>query len=76
MRITKFETVRVGELPDIIWVRVHTDTGLIGLGESFYAATTIESAVHDHFGCMLVGRDPLATERHWMDMFKLSDHGG
>ena len=76
MRITKFETVRVGELPDIIWVRVHTDTGLIGLGESFYAATTIESAVHDHFGCMLVGRDPLATERHWMDMFKLSDHAG
>ena len=76
MRITKFETVRVGEQPHIIWVRVHTDTGLIGLGESFYAASTIESAVHDHFGGMLVGRDPLAIERHWMDMFKLSDHAG
>lgn len=76
MKITHIETVRVGERPDIIWVRVHTDTGLIGLGESWYAASTMEAAVHDHFAPLLVGRDPFAIERHWLNMFRLSDHAG
>lgn len=76
MKITHIETVRVGELPDIIWVRVHTDTGLIGLGESWYAASTMEAAVHDHFAPLLVGKDPFAIERHWLNMFRLSDHAG
>ena len=76
MKISKIETIRVKQLPDIIWVQVYTDTGLVGLGESWYAASTMEAAVHDHFGPMLIGRDPLAVERHWLDMFKLSDHAG
>ncbi len=76
MKITHIETVRVGELPDIIWVRIHTDTGLIGLGESWYAASTMEAAVHDHFAPLLVGKDPFAIERHWLNMFRLSDHAG
>lgn len=76
MKITHIETVRVGERPDILWVRVHTDTGLIGLGESWYAASTMETAVHDHFAPLLVGRDPFAIERHWLNMFRLSDHAG
>ncbi len=76
MKIAKIETIRVGQLPDIIWVQVHTDSGLIGLGETWYAVTTVEAAVHDHFGPMLIGRDALAIERHWTDMFKLSDHAG
>ena len=57
LKITHIETVRVGELPDIIWVRIHTDTGLIGLGESWYAASTMETAVHDHFAPLLVGNE-------------------
>jgi len=34
MRIARIETIRVAEHPQIIWVQVHTDTGLIGLGET------------------------------------------
>ena len=29
MKITHIETVRVSDPADVIWVRVHTDTGLI-----------------------------------------------
>ena len=76
MKITHVETVRVAEKPETIWVRVHTDTGLIGLGESWYAASTMEAAVHDHFAPLLVGKDPFAIERHWLNMFRLSDHAG
>jgi L-alanine-DL-glutamate epimerase-like enolase superfamily enzyme len=76
MIISKIETIRVGQFPDLIFVQVHTDTGLIGLGETWYSASTVESAVHDHFGPLLIGRDPAEIERHWQTMFRLSDHAG
>ena len=33
MKITHIETIRVDEIPQIIWVNIHTDKGIIGLGE-------------------------------------------
>ena len=76
MIISQIETLRVAQFPDLIFVQVHTDTGLTGLGETWYAAATVESAIHDHFGPLLVGRDPFEIERHWQTMFRLSDHAG
>lgn len=76
MIISKIETIRVDEFPDLIFVQIHTDTGLIGLGETWYAASTVEAAIHDHFGPLLIGRDPAEIERHWQTMFRLSDHAG
>ena len=54
MHITHIESIRVGEYPNIIWVQVYTDTGIVGLGETWYAATTVEAAIHDHFAPLLV----------------------
>ena len=76
MIISQIETIRVAQFPDLIFVQVHTDTGFTGLGETWYAAATVESAIHDHFGPLLVGRDPFEIERHWQTMFRLSDHAG
>ena len=76
MKITHIETIRVDEIPQIIWVNIHTDKGIIGLGETFYAPTVVESAIHDHFGPLLIGRDPRKVELHWNSMFTLSDHAG
>ena len=76
MKIKHIETVRVSDPADVIWVRIHTDAGLIGLGETWYASKTVESAVHDHFAPLIIGRDPFAIERHWLNMFRLSDHAG
>jgi galactonate dehydratase len=76
MKITRIETIRVAEFPHVLWVQVYTDTGLVGLGETFYAASTVQTAIHDHFGPLLIGRDPCAIERHWHRMFTLSDHAG
>ena len=76
MKITQIETIRVREFPSIIWVQVHTDAGIVGLGETWYAASTVQAAVHDHLGPLLIGRDPRAVERHWHNMFALSDHAG
>jgi galactonate dehydratase len=76
MRITQIETIRIKEQPRIIWVQVHTDAGIVGLGETFYAPSVVQAAVHDHFGPLLIGRDPFEVERHWEAMFRLSDHAG
>ncbi len=76
MKVTKIETIRVAEQPQVIWVQIHTDEGIVGLGETYYAPSVVESAVHDWFGPLIIGRDPFAIERHWEAMFRLSDHAG
>lgn len=38
MKITQLETIRRGEFPNIIRVRLHTGEGLVGLGETFMGA--------------------------------------
>ena len=43
MKITQLETLRLGEFPNLVWVRVHTDQGVVGLGETSYAAQSVEA---------------------------------
>jgi L-alanine-DL-glutamate epimerase-like enolase superfamily enzyme len=62
MKITGIETLRVGEFANVLWVRVHTDTGLVGLGETFYGAGAVEAHIHDTLAQRLIGRDPLQLE--------------
>ena len=71
MKITHIETIRIDEKPQIIWVNIHTDKGIIGLGETWYAPTVVESAIHDHFGPLLIGKDPRKVELHWNSMFQV-----
>ncbi|HEX6157755.1 MAG TPA: mandelate racemase/muconate lactonizing enzyme family protein [Burkholderiales bacterium] len=62
MKITRLETLRVAEFPKILWLRLHTDQGLVGLGETSYAASAVETYLHDHVAPKVLGRDPLAVE--------------
>ena len=41
MKITAIETIRIAERANILWVLVHTDEGITGLGETFYGARTV-----------------------------------
>ena len=34
MKITSLETIRLAAFPAHLWLRVHTDAGLVGLGET------------------------------------------
>ena len=63
MKITKIETIRIGEHPNICWVQVHTDAGLVGLGETFFGARAVESYVHETAAALLLGQDPLAIDK-------------
>lgn len=65
MKITAIETVGLGEFPNLCWVRVHTDGGIVGLGETFFGARAVAAWVHESAAPVLLGQDPLAIERHW-----------
>lgn len=62
MKITALETVRLGEFANLVWVRLHTDEGIIGLGETFMGAAAVEAYLHETVAPKLVGRDPLQIE--------------
>jgi galactonate dehydratase len=62
MKITSLETIRLGEFPNLIWVRLGTDEGISGLGETFMGAAAVEAYLHETVAPKLMGRDPLQIE--------------
>ncbi len=71
MRITRLEIVHVR--PRYSFLKVHTDAGLVGLGEACLEgrARVVEAAVMD-FADLLVGQDPRHVERLWNLMVRSS----
>lgn len=64
-RIVEFETIRLGGHPNLLFVRVRTASGVVGAGDTFYAAGAVESYIHDNLAPELLGADPSAVEKHW-----------
>ena len=68
MRITELETLRLGEFPNLVWVRLHTDEGLVGLGETFMGAAAVEAYLHESVAPKLLGRDARHIEAIGRDL--------
>ncbi|MFL0692694.1 MAG: mandelate racemase/muconate lactonizing enzyme family protein [Agrobacterium tumefaciens] len=62
MKITKLETVRIAERQNLLWILVHTDEGITGLGETFFGAETVEAYIHEYIAPRVIGRDPLQID--------------
>lgn len=63
MKITALETIRVAERPNLLWLKVHSDEGVSGLGETFFGAATVEAHVHEYIAPRVIGRDPFEIDR-------------
>ncbi|MGF1760125.1 mandelate racemase/muconate lactonizing enzyme family protein [Photobacterium sagamiensis] len=68
MKITQVETLRSTEHENILWVRIHTDEGFVGLGETFMGAAAVEAYIHEFAKLKLIGQDPLAIEKISRDL--------
>jgi L-alanine-DL-glutamate epimerase-like enolase superfamily enzyme len=55
-------TIRIAERPNLIWVEIETDEGLIGLGESFRGVQAVEAVIHEQIAPWLIGRDSRRIE--------------
>ena len=68
MKITAIETLRADEFANLLWLRVHTDEGISGLGETFFLPRTVEAYVHESVAPRLLGRDPLQIDKIAKDL--------
>ena len=64
MKITGIETIRLGEFPNLLWLHVYTDQGLVGLGETFFGARAVEAQIHETVAPLLLGKPALQMDRH------------
>jgi galactonate dehydratase len=62
MRITALETIQLGEFPNLCFVRLHTDGGLVGLGETFFGAHEVAAYLHETAAPRLLGKDASAID--------------
>ena len=92
MKITKIETIWFEAVPDAVWrrrspnsrqalpnnlwVRIYTDDGLIGLGETYYLPRAVSAVIHDLLAPLLIGRDAVDIENHWNNLFSLVNFCG
>ena len=69
MKITKLETIFVR--PRWLFLKMHTDEGIVGLGEPVVEgrSQTVAAAVHE-IGRYLIGQDPTRIEHHWQAIFR------
>ncbi|MBL8212649.1 MAG: mandelate racemase/muconate lactonizing enzyme family protein [Bryobacterales bacterium] len=75
LKITKIEfirfrnTLRIKDVsPNWFWVRLHTDAGITGIGESYPGTEGHLGALKD-LAPYLLGKDPSKIERLWQDLF-------
>jgi len=75
IRITKLETLKVQ--PRWLFLKVHTDAGIVGLGEPVVEgrASTVAAAVKQ-LETYLVGKDPRSVVHHWQAMYRHAFYRG
>ena len=61
MHIVGVETLRLAELPNLAFVLLHTDGGLVGVGETYYGASAVELVIHETLAPMILQLQPPTT---------------
>lgn len=75
MKVAWVETVRLAHHREYVWVRVGTDDGLVGTGETMPRVDAVERIVHDVLAPLLIGGDA-SPEAFWERAFQaVSYHG-
>lgn len=71
MKVVAIETIRLEAYPNLLWVRLITDDGLVGFGETYFGAGAVEAHIHETLAARLLGRDPLQIEALNRDLLAL-----
>jgi len=83
MKITQVETVELRQSTEVhwgvigwLWVRIHTDEGIVGLGETSPASAVEKAIVLNDLAPRLIGRDPRDIEAIWHDLLLAVQYRG
>jgi len=58
VKVVAVETLRIDKRPNLLWVRLRTDEGVSGLGESWFGSAAVEADLHERIAPLLLGEDP------------------
>jgi len=67
LKITKIEVVKFNK-GHWTWVKLHTNEGITGIGETYPLSNAEAGALKDLSG-MVIGKNPLNIERIWQDLY-------
>jgi len=79
MKLTRIDTIYWKSRADApwwphwIWVRLHTDTGHTGIGETYPRGEAEAALIHSAVGPALLGRDPRDIDRIGSDLYHAFD---
>lgn len=77
MKITRLETVVPRDImPGLLALRIHTDAGHIGHGETYYVPEAVAAMIHDWMANRLLGANPLEIESHWRFLYERTTNFG
>ena len=83
MKITRIDTLHISPKSIVhygqigwTWVRLHTDEGIIGTGETYPTPATEVAAIHGTLAPVLLGQNPLEIEHLWHEMFFKVQYAG
>ena len=64
MKISSVKSIRPKDFPNLIYLHIITDEGIIGLGETFLGAAGVEAHIHEVLAPYLLDKDPLKISLH------------
>lgn len=76
MKITAVETIQLPAHPRHLWVMVHTDEGITGIGEATDKVELTKTAVHNFCAEIILGENPLNNEKLWAMMYDSANYTG
>ncbi len=76
MRVVRVKTIRHAGLPNLLWVQVVSEEGLIGLGETFYLPGAVEAVIHDVIAVFVFGQPDSEIESIWDQVFSYCNFFG
>ncbi len=65
MKITEIRAINFAQFPNITMLEVETDSGIVGLGETYYTPRSVVTYIQEVLAPMLRDRDPLQIEAFW-----------
>jgi galactonate dehydratase len=74
--IEAIETVRWRAQPNLLWARVRTSEGIIGLGETYYLPGAVERVIHDLAAELFLGEPAGAISHLWSAFFSCTNFFG
>ena len=71
VKLAAVKAMQVKNIAGNCLIKIETDSGLIGYGEAGSSGPMARSRINDQLKNLLVGKDPLAIEPHFLNMISL-----